>query len=640
MKKILIYYLLITLSIIINSCSDSFKEEYSSKVSIVLAEVTAVPSLTKDTTPDYTFSSTIDGVISYVGSCSSSTTAATYGNNTITLDSLNEGTYSDCTITITNQKLNLNSSLTITSFTVDTTAPTIEEVTAVTTPTSDITPDYTFSSTEAGTITYGGYCSSSTTSAISGNNTITLVSLSERTYSNCTITVTDSAGNISNSLTITSFIVDATAATLVEVTAVTNPTYDTTPDYTFSSSEAGTITYGGSCSSSTTSATTDNNTITLDPLSGGTYSDCTITVTDTAGNAVTKNMSSFSVLEQMGGSRQGVELSLTTEVTTLAGSFPRLEPDTTDHDNGTLASFDQPWDITTDGTNLYVVDTSNHTIRQVVISTGAVTTLAGTAEDRGNTDNTTGTAASFKWPKGITTDGTNIYVADSSNHLIRQIVISTGAVTTLAGGGSGTSTDDTGTAASFSIPQGITTDGTNLYVADSSNHKIRKIVIDNATVTTLAGTGSPGSTDNTTGTSASFNEPLGITTDGTNLYVADTKNHLIRQIVISTRAVTTLAGTGSSGTTDNTTGTSASFYGPSGITTDGFNLYVADRSSSLIRRIVIATGAVTTLAGMGSGNPIDGTGTEARFRVPTGITSDGIDLYVLDKQNHLIRKIE
>ena len=123
--------------------------------------------------------------------------------------------------------------------------------------------------------------------------------------------------------------------------------------------------------------------------------------------------------------------------------------------------------------------------------------------------------------------------------------------------------------------------------------------------------------------------------------MADTKNHLIRQIVISTRAVTTLAGTGSPGTTDNTTGTSASFYGPSGIATDGFNLYVADRSSSLIRRIVIATGAVTTLAGTGSpGNAHDDTGTAAIFKVPTGITSDGIDLYVLDKQNHLIRKID
>ena len=124
--------------------------------------------------------------------------------------------------------------------------------------------------------------------------------------------------------------------------------------------------------------------------------------------------------------------------------------------------------------------------------------------------------------------------------------------------------------------------------------------------------------------------------------MADTKNHLIRQIVISTRAVTTLAGTGSSGTTDNTTGTSASFYGPSGITTDGFNLYVADRSSSLIRRIVISTGEVTTLAGRssGGGSAIDDNGTAARFNNPAGITTDGIDLYVIEKGNHRLRKID
>jgi hypothetical protein len=175
----------------------------------------------------------------------------------------------------------------------DTTAPVIAEVTAVTTPTNDTTPDYTFSSSEAGTITYGGSCSSSTTSAISGNNTITLNSLSDGTYLDCTISVFDEAGNVSNSLTIKSFIVDITAATLVEVTAVTTPTNDTTPDYTFSSSEAGTITYGGSCSSSITSATTDNNTITLVSLSDDTYSDCTITVTDNVSNSVTLNISSF-----------------------------------------------------------------------------------------------------------------------------------------------------------------------------------------------------------------------------------------------------------------------------------------------------------------------------------------------------------
>ena len=164
-----------------------------------------------------------------------------------------------------------------------TTAPVIAEVTAVTTPTNDTTPDYTFSSDEAGTITYGGSCSSSTTSATTGNNTITLVSLSDGTYSNCTITVTDSAGNVSSSLTITTFTV-AIPPIIEEVTAVTTPTIDTTPNYTFSSSKAGTITYGGSCSSSTTIAIAGNNTITFNALVNGTYDNCTITVTDNSVN--------------------------------------------------------------------------------------------------------------------------------------------------------------------------------------------------------------------------------------------------------------------------------------------------------------------------------------------------------------------
>ena len=81
--------------------------------------------------------------------------------------------------------------------------------------------------------------------------------------------------------------IDTTAPTLAEVTAVTTPTSDTTPNYTFSSSEAGTITYGGSCSRGTTSASSGNNTVTFNTLSDGTYSDCTITVTDSAGNSST-----------------------------------------------------------------------------------------------------------------------------------------------------------------------------------------------------------------------------------------------------------------------------------------------------------------------------------------------------------------
>ena len=160
-----------------------------------------------------------------------------------------------------------------------TTVPIIAEVTAVATPTNDSTPDYTFSSTEAGTITYGGPCSSSTTIAVAGNNTITLNTLSEGTYSDCTITVSDSEGNVSSSHTITSFTI-VIPPNLSEVTAVTTPTMDTTPNYTFSSSKAGTITYGGPCSSSTTVAIAGNNTITLNALAAGTYDNCTITVTD------------------------------------------------------------------------------------------------------------------------------------------------------------------------------------------------------------------------------------------------------------------------------------------------------------------------------------------------------------------------
>ena len=158
------------------------------------------------------------------------------------------------------------------------TAPLISEVTAIVTPSNDPTPDYTFSSSKAGTITYGGSCSSSTTVAIAGNNSITLDTLSEGTYSDCTITVTDSDGKVSSLHAITSFTV-LIPPILEEVTAVITPTLDSTPNYTFSSSKAGTITYGGSCSSSTTVAVAGNNTITFNALTNGTYDDCTIRVT-------------------------------------------------------------------------------------------------------------------------------------------------------------------------------------------------------------------------------------------------------------------------------------------------------------------------------------------------------------------------
>jgi len=309
-----------------------------------------------------------------------------------------------------------------------------------------------------------------------------------------------------------------------------------------------------------------------------------------------------------------------TQVTTLAGS-PMVSGST--DGTGTAARFDNPRGIATDGTNLYVADTTNHTIRKVVIATGMVTTVAGTAGSRGSADGT-GTAARFYNPQGITTDGTNLYVADTTNSTIRKVVIATGVVTTLAGSRRG-SADGTGTAALFGDPEGITTDGSNLYVADTQNGTIRKVVIATGVVTTLAGTAGNLGRDDGTGAAARFVLPGGITFDGANLYVISRSDTSIRKGVIATGVVTTLPGTAG---------------GPQGITTDGVNLYVAE-SSSTISKVVIATGVVTTLAGTaGSHSAEDGTGAAARFFSPNGITTDGTNLYVADTSNNTIRKIQ
>ncbi len=344
----------------------------------------------------------------------------------------------------------------------------------------------------------------------------------------------------------------------------------------------------------------------------------------------------FSTISHVGGSIQGQNLSTTaSSVTTLAG-----DAGDSGDDNGTGddAEFNNPTGITTDGSNLYVTDGSNHTIRKVTPFGGVVTTFAGDSGDSGST-NGTGTDAEFNNPTGITTDGINLYVSDSSNNMIRKIVISSQEVTTLAGNTSSGSADGTGTAASFNGPTDLTIVGDHLYVADTFNHTIRKINISTQEVTTLAGGAGNSGSSNGTGTAASFNKPTGITTNGSNLYVVDSGNDLIRQVVISSAVVDTLAGSGSSGSTD-ATGTSASFNNPTGITTDGTNLFVTDTFNHLIRKVVISSGVVSTLSGSGSSGSANGSGTSATFYQPIGITTDGTHLFVADTFNHLVRKIK
>lgn len=159
----------------------------------------------------------------------------------------------------------------------------------------------------------------------------------------------------------------------------------------------------------------------------------------------------------------------------------------TDSTTTSAGTFDNPSGIETDGTYLYVTDTGSNTIRMVVLATGETSTFAGSSAGSAGSSDGTGTSALFNGPKGITLTGSNLYVADTDNNTIRKIVVSTGVVTLFAGSTTGASgsTDGTGTAARFHSPSGITTDGTNLYVTDAGNNSIRKIVIATQEVTSL-----------------------------------------------------------------------------------------------------------------------------------------------------------
>tara|TARA_B110000090_G_scaffold41666_1_gene46530 strand:- start:353 stop:3088 length:2736 start_codon:yes stop_codon:yes gene_type:complete len=309
------------------------------------------------------------------------------------------------------------------------------------------------------------------------------------------------------------------------------------------------------------------------------------------------------------------------EVTTFAGSGSSGSANGT----GTAATFNNPQGAVVDANgNIYIADKFNHRIRKITTS-GVVSTFA----------------TGFSRPNGLAIDASgNIYVADEWNHKIKKVT-SGGTVTTLAGSSAGM-TNATGTSAQFNYPSGVAVDASgNVYVADKSNHRIRKIT-SAGVVTTFAGSGSSGNA-NGTGTAATFSNPTGLAIDANdNIYVTDYSNHSIRKIT-SSSVVTTLAGpVGSTGTwgTTNGTGTSARFNYPYHVVIDSDeNLYVSDFNNHKIRKIT-SSGVVTTYAGSGTAGSANGIGTAATFDNPRGLAIDASDnIYVADYDNHIIRKI-
>lgn len=480
----------------------------------------------------------------------------------------------------------------------------------------------TYSNGTTGNVTTSVTWSSSNTTAATINASGTATTLAEGSSS---ITATLN-GLTSNTATLT-----VTAPALTSIVINSNGSWSLGVGDTLGYTPTGTYTDGTQASLIGSSSVTWNSSNTAVVSVNSTVSSVTAYAL-TPGSAnisassggVTSNTSNISVLTTY-STPPGV-------VTTLAGSGTAGFADGT----GTAALFNGPCGIATDGTSLYVADSTSHVIRKIVIAAGTVTTLAGTGYP-GAADGT-GVNASFYQPCGIATDGTSLYVGDVANNKIRKIVIATGVVTTLAGSGAAGYADGTGTAASFKTPNGMAVVGANLYVADAYNYRIRKIVIGTGVVTTLAGSGTPGiagSVDGT-GTAASFFPPGHIATDGINLYV--TEGHKIRKIVIATGAVTTLAGSSAVYGSADGTGIAANFMYSLGIATDGANLFVTDKYK--VRKIVIATGVVTTLAGSGYAGAVNGTGSAASFNYLYGITNVGSTLYLADYMNHLIRKIQ
>ncbi|HEX6085126.1 MAG TPA: hypothetical protein VF266_11410 [Thermoanaerobaculia bacterium] len=309
-------------------------------------------------------------------------------------------------------------------------------------------------------------------------------------------------------------------------------------------------------------------------------------------------------------------------VTTFAGK--PSERGTTDA-TGLNARFSYPTDVVLapDG-NLYATDAFNHLIRKITPA-GVTTTFAGGL--LGNADGT-GTAAQFDLPQRIALgyDGPDwvLYVTDRQNDNVRRIT-QAGVVTTIATGVDG------------ALGVAVAADG-DVYVSEYYGHTIKKIDMPSAAVTVFAGaSGTPGNT-NATGTAARFEYPQGlaIDADGT-LFVADSGNHLIRRIVLATAEVTTYAGNGSTLASDGT-GTAAGINAPREVHAIGNDLYVSD-ASDLIR--LIEPGAVVTTV---AGQPYqhvnrDGTGDNAGFNGVEGLGGDShTNLYICDANDNSIRK--
>ena len=304
--------------------------------------------------------------------------------------------------------------------------------------------------------------------------------------------------------------------------------------------------------------------------------------------------------------------------------------------------------------DLFIADAGNQVVYELSAA-GVVTTVAGNGVQGFAGDNGPATAAELDSPMGLAVDAAgNLYIADSHNQRVRVVTAATGVIATVAGTGAAGFFGDGGQAkvAMLDLPTALALDSAgNVYVADTDNHRIRRIAAMTGTITTVAGNGVEGFAGDTgPASAASIDSPSGLAVDAAgNLYLADTHNGRVRMVTAATGVISTVAGLGSTGGKqqqfggDGGAATAAGMALPRGLTLDAAgNLYVADSENHRIRRIS-ASGTITTIAGEGT-ETFAGDGAPAvaaSLDTPRSVTLSASGLVTLaDSGNRRVRQMD